>query len=223
MTNDKKHYLLWSGGFDSTAILLKLCKTSSEENPVYAIDCNYTSGLSQDQWKAQRKAKDKILKKLNKKGYHIKEIKITIDIDSFGSSNFLIQPLWWNLAAINIIRDDTRFHFGYIGSDTAFWKIKNEFETAFWNMCGILKKKNVDIIYDFSNETKDYILELIKDNDLYDDCWTCESPIKKGRKYIPCRKCSKCSELELYEYKIKLDKKIRNRKDERKDGVDCTK
>ena len=203
MSEEKRHYLLWSGGYDSTAILIKLCEKSSKDNPVYAIDCNF-NGLSQDQYKAQQIAKKKILKKLIKKGYHINTLSISVDVSGYNDNKFLVQPLWWNLASINFIKDDSVFHFGYIGSDEYYWKVKKEFETSFYNMSKIMGKKNIKIKYDYGLHSKDEILRLIREAELYDDCWTCESPIKKGRKYLPCGDCGKCIELKMFEYKLKL-------------------
>ena len=60
-----KYYLFFSGGYDSTAILLKYCKYSSEENPVNIITCSHTN-LDENKMIMERRSIDKILKHLRK-------------------------------------------------------------------------------------------------------------------------------------------------------------
>jgi hypothetical protein len=205
MTN---HYLLWSGGYDSTSLLVKLGKESSEDNPVHVIDCNYTNGLNKNQYEAQKLAKIKILKILRSRGYHIEEHQITVSIDGIAGAN-IIQPFWWITSALNVIPDDSMLHLGYV-SDDGFcsWGFKKEISEIFYSGCAIMGKKDVALLYDYKYVPKTIIIRNIKKAGLYDICWTCERPIKKGRKYVACNVCEKCQELKVANYALKLQEEI---------------
>ena len=208
-----KYYILFSGGYDSTAILLKYCTWSSESNPVNIITCSHNN-LDENKMIMEKRSIDKILKHLRKK-YFINEIKLEFKSDSNIVSWYGFGQLtWWLGFAIQYIKNDSTFCIGLIRNGTA-WASKERLENIFNETCSLMAKKDCNLLFPLYWMEKVDVLNYIEktDSKILDMVWTCEAPVKENRIIKPCGKCDKCVEISVARYKQKLLKKLKKKDD----------
>ena len=112
---DKDIWVYWSGGFDSTAILLALCKTFPDKTiNTFSIEHECVGS-----GKADRAARIRIRKELRKRGYKISSHDVKID-NYYGAGYGLSQPVIWFSQIGHIIGQAGVICFGYIRGDD-FW------------------------------------------------------------------------------------------------------
>jgi len=180
-------YVLWSGGYDSTYVLLDLLKNSSEENPVTAISINHVC-LDKKQYKLECITREKIKRQFKKDGYHLlhRIINISSNMNVQIVDNSLAQPFMWSTSVLSFLTSGDELYFGYIKKDD-FWHIKHEFNEMIFGIAKAMQKE-IAIFYPLEYILKeDIIKELGKYANL---CWTCDEPIKNKQ----CGKCYKCKE-----------------------------
>lgn len=203
--------ILFSGGLDSTLLLNRLAKESSKAHPVLAIACVVDKNDDKQnlQIQAEKRVREKIVKEMKKRGYHIiyKELNINLYGDSdnnvLPSTEAWIQQIWWVTAAASFAVNNSVINLSYIINDQ-FWNTKREFEDIIYGFMTI-KNITIKVNYPLQYTVKGDIIKELKEEKLYDLCWICESPKKQGRAFIPCGKCNKCKELKIAEYALKLE------------------
>ena len=200
-------YLLFSGGYDSVAALINECKTNATfENAINVISIEHDN-LPKNELKMESTARKKILRILKKK-YNIKEIIIKIDSnDSCKKGDYgLIQQTWWILHSLPSIPVDGTLVFGYYSRDQIMRNIDDIQKIV--DAVNKIQDKKIQLYYPFQYWEKIDIIKVVKEEGLFDYCWTCDEPIKEGRKLIECGKCHKCVEKKLALYEIEIYDKI---------------
>ena len=194
-TTTNKIIIPWSGGVDSTNILFKVLEYLENNEEIFNnIEGVYLlSAKSElDQGVIESKAKNKIIKFINKKHKKIKDKLFYEEFDhSFSGRDFRVgdlpQPYWWITKVFSHYGSNFTLLLGYHRGDD-FWMIFDKFS------------KLVDVSMDyFENQNNRYIYYPLAYNykdDIYNELPNkvkkmisfCELPI--GNK--PCKKCGSC-------------------------------
>ena len=197
------HYVIWSGGLDSTMLLHELAKQSSEDREVYAISISHTH-INKDKEKMESKARSTYMKFAKRKGYHLTHFHIDIDSEAHMYNSGANQACIWLFHALPYIWNYSTVHFGYVSGDE-FWHHRNHFVSMFKDLISL--RGEMDVCYSFDYEwTKKYQLLDKAKNQLPDGAfWYCEFPKKKGRRFVPCGKCGCCKRHAMAEYALSLE------------------
>lgn len=191
---NKKHYVMWSGGTDSTLLLYELLKTYGADH-VIAVSYRYPWLLQQkaDNEKAHRLAF--IAKaKLRDIGVfkHI-EMHITQE-DIMGKPAYLEanqgrglpQALAWMLSVPILAEEGGYIYDGGIRNDDLTLRLESYHE-MFRGMAGVMMRK-LTLREPYLYLTKENVIEKLIDYDLYEETWFCETP--EATK--PCGRCVPC-------------------------------
>ena len=185
--------VLWSGGLDSTAIILHYLKKNIPFETVYMNLEN-----NSDKVREEKRTRKKIMKALE----HHYKVKITDYEIKLATPNFkydkplAAQPLLWMFGIMQSIHGKyDNVNLGYLRED-CFWHIKHNFEEAYWHLKRVLDNnfeklpllhyplewhtKNGVIDQYYSDEIGKYIFPMI---------WVCEHVTEPS---IQCGKCAPC-------------------------------
>lgn len=186
--------LVWSGGYDSTSILMDLI----EKHTPFDILC-ITLANNEVKGKVESEARNKILEILNPQKLLRKIHNFSID-DIRGQSLHLSQPVLWLSSIISCLNDDNDevlmgYHKGccaIIGDDMM--------SITFNSMCELGRMNNIPKLkFPLIGCTKEDILRNWYYNKDYElgrkvrqHIWTCEHPIEKDDVIEKCGKCIPC-------------------------------
>ena len=222
-----KKLLLWSGGFDSTAILLDWLENKIEFDTVYInLENNYYKSL------AEKDARLRILKKLEtkySKESFGKDYEIKINPVYSENKGGFWQPYLWINSLVTHIKEDkySEIAFGYIKKDM-FWHIKSEALKMFkysWIVFHCNYKNIPELIYPYEWYYKEDIFLNSKEfnKEILKMTITCENPIIfdqlsfdlelndiKHNDKIMFKECGECDTCKR---KIELFKNLNNFKD----------
>lgn len=206
--SDAKHYVMWSGGTDSTLLLYELIMTYGVEN-IFAISYDY-QWLTENKKSSEKSHRHLFKSKLDcmesmfgKKVNHT-EIKITNSTISgnhaYVNSSGLPQSIAWLLSIPIYIPDGSYIYLGSIKDDDLTLHLEN-YHKIFENVSALLFK-NLILREPYLYFHKYQILDKLLQYDLYDTTWTCELPCEVNK---PCGKCIPCKDhknalRELLEY-----------------------
>lgn len=226
--DDYTHDVLFSGGFDSTLILLYLATMKKKINviSVHGTGVEYMN-------KKEEEARENILNKI-KKDFDIEIEESNINIEVFSGARkagFFTQHLFTS-AAMTCTSDKSILYTGFIGDDTSTIRF-NHLQEMVSSINNFFLKENDTILcnplFDFSKADVIYNLKY-SFPEYYNLIWTCQSPIYLDDEIRPCVHCPKCKShidalqtinhrneitnykrLELLEYdinhKIEIDKR----------------
>lgn len=185
--NNKRILIPWSGGFDSTALVIW-----AFSNGIPFDTCYFNITNNKNIASIELKRRKKILKKLKKKYSHNPHVE-----DIIGNTGIvkckgeLLLPLTW-CCSLLLTMDTNKYsevHMGYIKGD-CFWHVRHEFEKMFYygqklKLSGITK-----IRYPFEWYNKQYIKNEYYGyfDDILDLVWYCEAP--NGDE--ACEECVSC-------------------------------
>lgn len=145
----KSHILLWSGGIDSTAILINMVSRPEEYPDVRVIGCGLKNA---NNYEEDLRARKKIAEILSIPNRNISYAEQELDITTARCSTQL--PMWAWLSSINVGGEaDTTMVYGFIRGDD-FWHSKHEFETAVKNLTATHSSSNITFSYPFEWLTK---------------------------------------------------------------------
>lgn len=191
---EKKKLLVWSGGMDSTAVLLNCCNSNISIDTLYINQSNVDEGKRQQ----EKKSREVILKAIRetwKLEWEINDYEVCIGAIS-GMGVGLSQPALWMFASaifFNIHKYES-IVFGYVRGDD-FWHRKHEFLNAFNYTFMLYSGRNVIPHVEFPLEwdTKEEIVSNVYVNnsvtrEVFGKIWTCEEP-EEGKE---CGKCKPC-------------------------------
>lgn len=194
-----KVFVIWSGGHDSTLTLWKAIQDSSKKNPVTVM--TFTSREHhQKQYEGEKRARQRILKELKRRGYHVKQIEARMSsrTDQLRGSG-LIQQVWWAVLGAFYIEHEAELWTGYISSDD-YWQHRGDIECAFHDITKTFGKKcvikhplHIHRKYDVVEDLPKWLSKL---------CWTCDSP--KGGKQ--CGRCYPCVNYKMAKERLKINK-----------------
>lgn len=201
MSNDsnKKHIIvLWSGGFDSTALLLGLIEKYFVDNTDDNIDIQCVSidcpNCGESKIKRETEAKNKIIKYI-KDTYNVDIINSIINVDY---SNFNVdnnqgvgQPLIWLLSAIPFIPDNSIIYPGYIKGDDALCFVDDIKNLVKYASNFQLKHIDINLKMRYADKREILIYFIEKHPNLLDVCTSCEN-LKVDDK---CNLCVPCSHI----------------------------
>lgn len=197
------HYILFSGGFDSTYTLYKACKETKEKNPEDTIvTVSFDVDLfGEEKQKREKTARENIIKYMKNKFPEIKLKTMEVDMDlayTIGAVNNtglaqlgLLTSLFGYIVSICNNTDKCELIFSYIKDDCST-RYLNNIETIINNLFEFQPtKKKPSIIFPlWVISKKDILKKLIKiDKDLFNLCTYCES-IDNDK----CGTCAKCIE-----------------------------
>jgi len=202
--------IVWSGGFDSTAIVLEYIRQQKEFQTVYIqIDNNKDKMMFEESRRNTIRSllplefRDKLIPSLT-----------YLDVDR----HIIHQSFHWlNMLFYGISTCDCfdNIAFGYVRGDD-FWHKRHDFEKTFehiWNLCckdNCMKQPN--LIYPLEWLNKEDILTKCYLNDsmgreIFEYTWTCEIPQLKDGIYESCNECNSCNNFkkikDLYDEKFK--------------------
>jgi len=197
--------VLWSGGNDSTLVLDRLCRDTSENKPIlaFSIDWDLIHKLKR---KKEKQARANYLKYAAKKGYHIhyREIKVTANMGSDHCGH--TQALAWIGFVFPYLPKKCSLYCGYCYGDS-FWEIHEATEKAVQGLSKI-DCKQVQLFYPLNGVRKHLILQELMAGKIPKKCtWSCENPQKKGKVIVPCGKCNSCITLQLAKEEAELRKR----------------
>lgn len=189
----------WSGGCDSTLILLDLATKATHENPVKALSISH---MQIPAAKESRLARQKIKKWIKAKGYPVIYQEVVInhtsgfDIEDSkltgkdvmfmaNRGTGLFQPaLWIPMAAMYMGPDDDAY-FGYIQGD-CLWHYKAEVSHIFNYLRDIMSKRG-NIKFPLEWTDKKEVVERLHKLGVLEFCHSCESMTQAW-----CGHCTPC-------------------------------
>lgn len=206
---DKSILLLWSGGYDSTLLLIEALRLGYNVKTLYIE-------MENNKLKSKREIyKRHILKnKLEQKFSRV--------IEDLGSKQYLIykemnnysyfQPFVWLTHSLlnNSITD--YICLGYLKTSD-FWHIHNYWKESFYSLQKCLLTKNSKIIeplFPLEWITKYECREYFKYyyEDFYKLCHTCENPIIEKGRIVDCNKCITCKNFQEVTSKLLKEDEI---------------
>lgn len=201
------YYVFFSGGHDSTSILLKYGENSSEINPINVIQCNH-SYLCKLQNEKQKDVCEKIIDLLSKKGYFYNVINMSFYSDKHMAISGGFQQLsWWLGFALPYIKDNSSICIGLTRDSGDNWQAEPYMKEILSSWKKLQNRNNISLNFPLRWMTKVDILNFIENKEpkLLNLIWTCENPIKrKDNKIVACGKCNKCMELNVAKYRKDL-------------------
>ncbi len=233
-----KKLIIWSGGFDSTALLLECFKNRIDFDTAYINLKNNESKVVCEKL-ARNKFKENF-KDLFSKDYKDYEFG-PIDIYFKGDLTNPWQPILWLLGYISGYKYDFKelydeIWFGYIQQDD-FWHFKENFLSVYKTFCYHWMINDIPLKFPFEWVNKDdlyskYYKSFVNSNDsklkkiLY-DIWTCENPrikynstqlefdfkefslnTKENQNYEPCGYCDTCKKFKIFLNNNNLEKEL---------------
>lgn len=194
--NSNKNYkiILWSGGFDSTALLMGMIE-KYKDDPNIEIQCVSIDCLNcgENKIKRETEARKRILNYIhNKYDVEIRNPIIRINYDNFnGSNDGLAQPLIWLFSSLPLIPDNSTIYPGYICGDDALSCTEDLFNIV--KDVSNLQHKTINLNLDMRYVRKyEILIYLIKNHpDILDICTSCENPEVDDK----CNLCVPCSHL----------------------------
>jgi len=197
-----KKILIWSGGYDSTWILLnELQNNSFLETWSFIVD-----EIGQEKNEIERQTREKIISWLKDKGKTVENHEITLDLKSnkkdYGN---LPQQHLWTIYSTLIGDPDTTFLFGFHEKDW-YWSIEENLD----NIRKLINKSmHKNILWEFPlREIPKYqiisvMFKMISEEN-FPSPWTCENPNKKDDIFSPCNECTPCITLKTAVYESNL-------------------
>lgn len=197
----KTKVILWSGGFDSTMILLQACENWTEGNP-YEIQLMSVNIPNTGEAKNKRelKVRDEILKYVKERYpkvpiyYNITKVVLedNLGINTNGNNNTgLAQPILWALSTVPLLPDGCELNFGYIKEDDAIPAL-SDIESLV-NSAAAINQKNLTVNFPLKFVSKTDVLKFYIENalDLIDVCTSCENEDETDL----CGRCKPCTHL----------------------------
>lgn len=189
-----KHYLMWSGGCDSTLLLYELIDAYGAEN-VYAYSYNYP-WLTENKRNSEFYHRELFKSKMRLKGSKYSDFNhIQIDVtqkalngrERYPSNQGFAQAIAWCFSLPMYVENDDYVYTGAIKVDQLTVKLE-EYHKMLNGIEGTLMR-NIHFREPYITFSKRDIIERLIKYDIYDSTWFCEMPSEDN---IPCGKCVPC-------------------------------
>ena len=191
----KNRLVLWSGGCDSTLVLLWALQAKNAH--VRTISLTHPQlGANAEQAAARKKLKKKLEKKYGKFG----SLEFSLGdgvINQYG----MVQPVMWITNAAMTLLEHEDLMVGYIKGDDV-WHYQSEIFTIF-QICQKLTKKKGEILFPLEWVDKGEVIRYLHEEGLLKDTFWCERPKSIG---ILCGECGSCEIHSMYKKRVKLTK-----------------
>lgn len=200
--NPKVVTVVWSGGFDSTFVLLDECdKAKNDPSNIY-IQCLTTSFDNTGQTKndRERDAREKIKRYISRTypSVNIKYANLEMKFDNneyrFNSDNDGIsQPIIWICSLIPLLNRDTTIKFGYLKCDDAMSSRFKQDVIALFDAASKLVGKNIKLEFPLENYNKNYVIAYLMNEvtEVFEYCTSCENSGTNDK----CGHCVPCQHL----------------------------
>lgn len=191
-----KHYVLWSGGTDSTLLLYELLDLYGSDN-VIAISLKYP-WLDETKWKTEMLHREAIKSRLALRGKRFAGFthsEITISIENINKHLYLShrgvfgypQAVSW-ISIISVFMDDHSYLYtGGIRDDDLIIR-RDPYHDLFISIAKTLDKE-ITLREPYLYLTKADILYKLFEYNLYDDIWYCELPKNVNEQCCLCTPC----------------------------------
>lgn len=219
-----RHIIAFSGGFDSTHLLLdmithkKRYNISDDDSIVVATVNHANCGL--EKGIRERDARGLILYKIHKKYPDIKIERMAINVGvntNFKGNNGLSQPMFWVFNIIPFVNKGDCIYFGYIKNDSASSFVESVRKIV--NGCSELQlmfsKDKISVEFPMLGVSKPEIIKSLYyyDPEFLEMCNSCESfDVTHTYTNDHCGKCHPCEVLRsaLVSLSTDKDEKLRN-------------
>jgi len=191
---DKDHpkIVLWSGGADSTLLMLELatmCKVNNMPLHTLSVDIGY---IQRTKHELEDKARKKILDILKEKGFDIKNswVDVNQELEYFNPMHTQIclpQQFLWTMVGLQLVPKNSDIFFGYIKGDD-FWMMMDKTEQIL-KISNDWLHLNTKFHYPYQCQPKSAIYERLHRVNMLQYIWTCEQPDEFGE---PCEICAPC-------------------------------
>lgn len=193
----RKHFVLWSGGCDSTLCLYELLDYYGADN-VVAVSMKYP-WLDVTKWNNEKKYRDAFKAKMRLKGdkyseFEHFEIDIAMnavgDVDHgsiIGKGYGLPQAIGWMFSIPISMNPGSYLYLGSIKEDD-LTMYNSEYEELFRLVCKILGR-DLYLRQPYLYFRKADIIERLIKYGIYDCTWSCEMPNGLGKR---CNHCTPC-------------------------------
>lgn len=200
--NPKVVTVVWSGGFDSTFVLLDECDKAKNDLSNIYIQCLTTSFANTGETKndRERDAREKIKRYITRTypSVNIKYANLEMKFDNneyrFNSDNEGIsQPIIWICSLIPLLNRDTTIKFGYLKCDDAMSSRFKQDVIALFDAASKLVGKNIKLEFPLENYNKNYVIAYLMNEvtEVFEYCTSCENSGTNDK----CGHCVPCQHL----------------------------
>jgi len=189
----KKILILWSGGYDSTLILIEALRQGYDVETLYIdLENNHLKSI-REIYKRQlihQKLENKFSKVIKDRVIKILNIKRPL-------STYMQPSLWLTQSLITLEKDVDYICLGYL-KYSSFWHIHDQWRIAFKTLqkCLILDKEILPL-FPLEWVDKEDCHKYFKKyySKIYSLCHTCETPVLKNSVIVDCGECKSCKNL----------------------------
>lgn len=178
--------LLWSGGCDSTALLVQMLRREIPVDDPWKLSTIAISHSAVNQRDRERQARREIIAALKARGHNWKHVEVTIRNRSIYPGGCM-QAAIWMPTAITSLYDDENLYAGYVRYDDVF-HYRHTLLACFQHLSDLCNKTG-KLVFPYEWTTKDEVVAILKKHRLLKKCWYCENVPKSGR---PCGECGSC-------------------------------
>lgn len=193
----------WSGGMDSTLVLLSLAWQYKSDTPPDKYGLRTVSFIANQipAGAENRLARERVLKKCRARGLKIEACDLAFDFTAYDDDDhkpglepsidgLSMPPLWLGLAT-SMLHKDENLYLGYVAGD-CFWAWRHHFEAAFEQLQAIAAKTG-KLVLPLMDSKKHEVIQALQNHDLYKSCWYCEQPVcVVDKPSKPCGNCDPC-------------------------------
>ncbi|MGD9728630.1 MAG: hypothetical protein AB7V39_19920, partial [Nitrospiraceae bacterium] len=186
-----------SGGCDSTLLLHHAARIyGTPQTPVRALSITASQVAA---GKRESEARTKIIRELKRRGLHIIQEEISIDIrhgDGLKHHGLPQAVLW--LYGSQLLNEDEVFGMGYVHGDD-WLTLQTEFRQIFDSLQRIAGRSGT-LWTPLQYTEKRGVIHQLRRLKLMDKVWWCEAPVK--RRAGPCGRCHSCQSHETAVWKL---------------------
>lgn len=191
-----KHYVVWSGGLDSTLIMDELIKRNYDPSAIVV----YTDKFGYDKRELEYSSRA-AMKSFWKKNIPTYTINLDIPFGGiFGAKGGIVQQPFMILNTFMFAPDDSVLWFGYHRGDDLF-SHDASITASLNSLKSVLGEKKVALEYPFRFSDKSSIVTECEERGFVDLCHWCEYPVYGNQNNacgdcIPCRTFAEAKELQ---------------------------
>jgi len=195
----RKKIVFWSGGLDSTTVLLQLLNQSSTQHPVHTISLTQHPQIHGIQLKAEAQTRARFAKWAESR-YPGCLYQTTIEVTSpqmcLEANRQATIWLGTLLPYIGGGNEGIALYLGYCRGDD-FWHSRSHYERAAREIATI-SETSIKLFYPLEWSDKSDIVSALNQAKVPANCyWTCENPVPSSdTKFKPCGRCLKCKSLD---------------------------
>ena len=197
----KKYLVPWSGGIDSTMVLMQCLETSVPGN-VRAISFDLKQ-ISARQRKFEVKARDSLKKWMDKThGYRFSHQ--TVKVDGYPFIGDCPQPVAWIGLTAACTKEGEQAVFGWLKTDYGSSTIYNLRQA--WTFLACVNGGDQNLWLPFMDKSKAYVQQQAADRNFLHHCWYCEGPGEglQAKSNRPCGTCECCMSFKAGEMEREL-------------------